>query len=79
MNQRMIRLMLLKLCVCLVAASLLSCNSQPRSAIRIGVIHSLTGTMAMSEAPLADAVLPVAEAERRRRFTRPAVGNAASR
>ncbi|QPK61740.1 urea ABC transporter substrate-binding protein [Methylomonas sp. LL1] len=56
MTQRMIRLMLLKLCVGLVAASLLSCNPQPRSAIRIGVIHSLTGTMAMSEAPLADAV-----------------------
>ena len=34
-----------------------------KPAIRIGVLHSLTGTMAMSEAPLVDAVrLAVEEA-----------------
>lgn len=37
-------------------AGMASCNSDNKPAIRIGVIHSLSGTMALSEAPLVDAV-----------------------
>lgn len=48
--------LVLQLGIGLFAVKLLSCTPQPPSAIRIGVIHSLTGTMAMSEAPLVDAV-----------------------
>jgi urea transport system substrate-binding protein len=45
-----------RLCLGVLAVSLVSCPQQPKTSIRIGVIHSLTGTMAMSEAPLVDAV-----------------------
>lgn len=41
--------------VWLYATCMVSCQ-QRQPSIRIGVIHSLTGTMALSEAPLADAV-----------------------
>lgn len=46
----------MKLCVTMLAVCLVSCMPQKEPSIRIGVIHSLTGTMAMSEAPLVDAV-----------------------
>lgn len=40
----------------LVAGGLLWQFSDPRPPVRIGVLHSMTGTMAASEAPLVDAV-----------------------
>ena len=46
----------LKLCLWLLMASMMSCQQTTAPSIRIGVIHSLTGTMAMSESPLIDAV-----------------------
>ncbi|MDD2761740.1 MAG: urea ABC transporter substrate-binding protein, partial [Methylomonas sp.] len=46
----------LKLSVGLLALLLTSCKPAQQSSLRIGVIHSLTGTMAISEAPLVDAV-----------------------
>lgn len=56
MSRSAISRLVLNLCVGLLALCLSSCMPQSQSAIRIGVIHSLTGTMAMSEAPLVDAV-----------------------
>lgn len=53
---RKIRRVALRLGVWLLAASMVSCTPHQKSVIRIGVIHSLTGTMAISEAPLVDAV-----------------------
>ena len=44
------------LCFWLFLLGMTSCQPTPESSIRIAVIHSLTGTMAMSEAPLVDAV-----------------------
>lgn len=46
----------LKRLLWLIMASLVSCQPASKPTIRIGVIHSLTGNMAMSEAPLVDAV-----------------------
>ncbi|WAR46520.1 urea ABC transporter substrate-binding protein [Methylomonas rapida] len=40
----------------LLAAGLISCQPAQPPSIRIGVIHSLTGNMAISETPLVDAV-----------------------
>ena len=54
-SQHKIRRALLMAFVWLCAASMVSCQ-QRQPSIRIGVIHSLTGTMALSEAPLVDAV-----------------------
>ena len=42
-------------CVWLLFIGMVSCKPQQPTNIRIGVIHSLSGTMAISEAPLVDA------------------------
>jgi urea transport system substrate-binding protein len=57
--------LLIVLVIILVAGALLWQFSEPRPPVRIGVLHSLSGTMAASESPLVDAVrLAVEEANR---------------
>jgi len=43
-------------CVCCATACFTSCRSERPPTIQIGVVHSLSGTMAVSESPLVDAV-----------------------
>ncbi len=39
------------------ASGIASCSRRASDSIRVGILHSLTGTMAMSEAPLRDAAI----------------------
>lgn len=43
--------------VLLAAGALASCTKSDAQPIRVGVLHSLTGTMAISESPVVDAIL----------------------
>ena len=51
-----IKALLLTICTVLVSASILQSCGIEKPAVRVGIIHSLTGTMAFSEKPLVDAI-----------------------
>lgn len=55
---RLIKSSLPRLLVCLLtAATLASCSRPEESPIRVGILHSLTGTLAISARPVVDATL----------------------